>query len=170
MVKTSTIIVTMLWIVAAILQLSVFSNMRIGSYVPNFILALLVLLALRNCKEDVIWLGVLVTGIILDIFRQGRLGETLISLLCIACAVLWLRSRVLRTPSWMIAILSVFLSSIVFNIIFILITRTFSLEVIKAALGSGIYTVMVGLVLVIILHFLDQLMRRSSHEPIGGVA
>jgi rod shape-determining protein MreD len=146
MVKRSRIISGILWAMVAILEVSLIANLRINNAVPYFLLIILVFLTLNDLNLNLIWQGVVVGGVILDLFQPGRLGLMLLALACVIGLVVWLKSRYLRKPSVYIVWMIIFASSGLYSVLLIIMTNNYNLGNITLMVGCSVYSFFMGII------------------------
>lgn len=88
-----------LTIVAAILQVSLFGALRIGSIVPNVVLVLVVCLVIWGTASEAL-LAAVVAGMIMDVSGSGQFGLATSSLVVISLGLVALRQLGLDGHTW----------------------------------------------------------------------
>lgn len=168
MVKRSRIITGILWALVAILEVSFIANLRINNAVPYFLLIILVFLALNDLNLNLVWQGVLVGGIILDLFQPGRLGLILTALTCVIGLVVWLKSRYLRKPSVYIVWMVIFASSGLYSMLLLIMTSNYNLGNLSLAAGCSIYSLFMGIIVSAVYHVYENVFLPKSISIGGG--
>jgi len=143
--KTFILILTI--IMAVILQISVIPNFSIYNVFPNIVLIVMLgLLYVRRTNEALWWMGL--GGILLDLVSPVRFGVYTLSFMIIFALNYYLIEYIFTDPSILLAGALIFISSLISNIIFLLLTHYYS-----QIFTEAIYTSFVGCILYWIIRY-----------------
>lgn len=143
--KTFILILTI--IMAVILQISVIPNFSIYNVFPNIVLIVMLgLLYVRRTNEALWWMGL--GGLLLDLVSPVRFGVYTLSFMIIFALNYYLIEYIFTDPSILLAGALIFISSLISNIIFLLLTHYYS-----QIFTEAIYTSFVGCILYWIIRY-----------------
>jgi len=128
----------LLIVIAVILQITFMPKIAFLGAFPNLILLVaLSLIFIKKIEEALLWIGL--GGILLDLFSPVHFGVYIVSLILIFAISYYLVNYVFSDFSLFLAAAIFFISSIIFNIIFLLYTHYFNLYLLEA-----VYTTLLG--------------------------
>ncbi len=142
----------LLWIVIVLIQVSVVVSMRIGLVVPDLVAIALALGVAKELPEQFLVSGVIVGGIMLDIFSQTRFGVHSLVLLVVLGSGILLKKMYFESAHPLTIFISVGLTSFVYAILLAVLIGLFSWKYSVIALASALYAAIIGVAVASFLH------------------
>lgn len=124
-----TFLIILLFLLAVVLQTTIFPALTVWGAAPNLVLVLVLLLViLKSFKET--WLAVLATGLFLDLFAGLPFGLISLSLVTSAFLIDWLNKSLFSTVKFWISVSLIILGTLFYNLFLFSLSRLLGVDLV----------------------------------------
>ncbi len=153
-----TFLIILIFLLAVVLQTTVFPALTVWGIAPNLVLVLILLLViLKGFKET--WLAVLASGLFLDLFSGLPFGLISLSLVTSAFLIDWINKSLFSTVKFWISVSLIVLGTLFYNLLLFGLSKLFRVDLVFGLTHLFIETVFNLLLSIIFFYVFKKIFR-----------